>query len=195
MSLPHALLTALLEHPCSGLELSSRFERSIGHFWSATHQQIYRELARLEAAGWVSSTPAESGRGRKKIYTVLPAGKRELRRWLDQHEPPPVTRDPLMLRLRAAASVGPGNLAGQIEEHLALHRRQLAHYLALADRKPTRPLPARKQRIYAAILQSGIAQQRMWVECCEAALQAIAADDDATDAAGTTDAADASDAP
>lgn len=48
MSLPHAILTALLEKPSSGLELTRRFDRSIGYFWSATHQQIYRELGKLE---------------------------------------------------------------------------------------------------------------------------------------------------
>ncbi|MGW4568360.1 PadR family transcriptional regulator, partial [Streptomyces sp. NPDC004561] len=48
MSLPHAILTALLEKPSSGLELTRRFDKSIGYFWSATHQQIYRELGRLE---------------------------------------------------------------------------------------------------------------------------------------------------
>ena len=48
MSLPHAILTALLEKPSSGLELARRFDKSIGYFWSATHQQIYRELAKLE---------------------------------------------------------------------------------------------------------------------------------------------------
>ena len=51
MSLPHAILTALLEKPSSGLELTRRFDRSIGYFWSATHQQIYRELGKLEAEG------------------------------------------------------------------------------------------------------------------------------------------------
>src|SRR5258707_7166523 len=66
MSLPHALLTALVEHPCSGSELAERFDRSIGYFWNATHQQIYRELARLEEAQWIEALPAESGRGRKR---------------------------------------------------------------------------------------------------------------------------------
>ena len=48
MSLPHALLTSLAERPGSGSELAGRFDRSIGYFWQATHQQIYRELARLD---------------------------------------------------------------------------------------------------------------------------------------------------
>ncbi|NEE19162.1 PadR family transcriptional regulator, partial [Streptomyces sp. SID7499] len=58
MSLPHAILTALLEKPSSGLELTRRFDRSIGYFWSSTHQQIYRELGKLEQAGRIRALPA-----------------------------------------------------------------------------------------------------------------------------------------
>ncbi len=95
MSLPHALLTALVEKSSSGLELSTRFDRSIGYFWHATHQQIYRELARLEEAGWVESLPPESGRGRKRVYRVLPAGRAELRRWAGSADQPAPLRDAL----------------------------------------------------------------------------------------------------
>ena len=57
MSLAHALLTSLLEQPSSGYDLARRFDKSIGHFWQATHQQIYRELGRMEDAGWIRSEP------------------------------------------------------------------------------------------------------------------------------------------
>src|SRR2546427_2995102 len=77
MSLPPALLTALVEPPCSGSELAERFDRSIGYFWNATHQQIYRELARLEEAQWIEALPAESGRGRKRQYRILPTRSEE----------------------------------------------------------------------------------------------------------------------
>ena len=86
MSLPHALLTALIEHPCSGSELAERFDRSIGYFWHATHQQIYRELARLEEAGWIEALAEEAGRGRKRQYRILAAGRKELRRWVAEPE-------------------------------------------------------------------------------------------------------------
>ena len=88
MSLPHALITALVEQASCGSDLASRFDRSIGYFWHATHQQIYRELGRLEAAGWVESLPPESGRGRKKVYRVLPAGRAELQRWVAEAQDP-----------------------------------------------------------------------------------------------------------
>ena len=51
MALEHALLVALSEQPSSGLDLAKRFGRSIGFFWHATHQQIYRVLARMDADG------------------------------------------------------------------------------------------------------------------------------------------------
>ncbi|MCD6061014.1 MAG: transcriptional regulator PadR-like family protein [Moraxellaceae bacterium] len=129
MSLPHALLTSLLEKPSSGLELARRFDRSIGFFWHATHQQIYRELAWLEGEGWVESTD-EGGRGRRRLYRVLPAGKRELKRWIGESADPRPLRDEMMVRLRAAAVVGPSGLAADIRRRLALHREKLALYRA-----------------------------------------------------------------
>ena len=47
MALEHAILVSLTERPASGLDLTRHFDRSIGFFWSATHQQIYRVLARM----------------------------------------------------------------------------------------------------------------------------------------------------
>ena len=83
MALEHALLVALREQPASGLELAKRFERSIGHFWTATHQQIYRVLARMDADGWVEATTVnQSGRPDKKVYDVTSAGAEVLRAWL-----------------------------------------------------------------------------------------------------------------
>ena len=80
MSLPHARLTSLAERPGSGSELASRFDRSIGYFWQATHQQIYRELARLEAAGWVEAAPVEAVPVEAKIdLAAEPAAPRSTR--------------------------------------------------------------------------------------------------------------------
>ena len=95
MSLPHALLTSLVGHSASGSDLAQRFDRSLGYFWHATHQQIYRELARMEALGWIESLPAESGRGRKRAYRILPAGQAELCRWVGTNMDPQPLRNEL----------------------------------------------------------------------------------------------------
>ncbi|MFX4601120.1 PadR family transcriptional regulator, partial [Acinetobacter baumannii] len=92
-------------------------------FWPASHQQIYKELGRLEQAGWVASTAAEGARGRKKIYQVLPAGRDELWRWTGTAEDPPPLRDALLVRLRAEAVLGPAGVAGDLRHRLERHRR------------------------------------------------------------------------
>jgi DNA-binding PadR family transcriptional regulator len=83
VALQHAILVSLSEQSGSGYELARRFDRSIGYFWSATHQQIYRTLRTMEDDGWVSVTPVvQQGRPDKKVYQVGDAGRAELRRWI-----------------------------------------------------------------------------------------------------------------
>ncbi|MEZ0365973.1 PadR family transcriptional regulator [Mycobacterium sp. pUA109] len=83
MALPHAILVSLCEQSGSGYELAHRFDRSIGYFWSATHQQIYRTLRAMENDGWVHVTPVtQQGRPDKKVYTVSEVGRAELARWI-----------------------------------------------------------------------------------------------------------------
>lgn len=83
MGLPHALLVSLSEQTGSGYELARRFDRSIGYFWAATHQQIYRTLRTMEQAGWVQATPVvQQGRPDKKVYSVTATGREELSRWI-----------------------------------------------------------------------------------------------------------------
>ena len=102
MALEHALLVALSEQPASGLDLARRFDRSIGFFWHATHQQIYRVLARMDGDGWVTVTEvAQTGKPDKKVYAVSPAGARVLADWLARPTP--------MEPLRSELATGGGN--------------------------------------------------------------------------------------
>jgi DNA-binding PadR family transcriptional regulator len=83
VALPHAILVSLCEQAGSGYELARRFDRSIGFFWTATHQQIYRTLRAMEDDGWVhATTVAQHGRPDKKVYTVSEPGRAELARWI-----------------------------------------------------------------------------------------------------------------
>lgn len=83
MALPHAILVSLCEQSGSGYELARRFDRSIGYFWAATHQQIYRTLRTMEADRWVQCTAVtQHGRPDKKVYSVSADGRAELARWI-----------------------------------------------------------------------------------------------------------------
>ncbi|MFC1433952.1 PadR family transcriptional regulator [Streptacidiphilus sp. N1-3] len=181
MSLQHAILTALLEQPSSGLELTRRFDRSIGFFWSATHQQIYRDLARLEQSGLIHELPLPPAQGRRKEYEVLPAGRAELARWIGEEQPPRAAREPMALRMRALAAVvaggegdGSGNgegdgaavaLAAEVARQLELHRQQLAEYRSfeardLADGEPKELA----QRLQHQVLRAGIGLEQFWAD-------------------------------
>lgn len=164
MSLPHAILTALLEKPSSGLELTRRFDKSIGFFWSATHQQIYRELARLEDAELIRAVPQPPSRGQRKEYEVLPDGRAELRRWVAAGQDPRPERDPLMVRVRAASVVGTEGLAAELQRHLDLHRARLEEYRAIEERDFPVEGAADEDRLLHGVLRAGIAQESFRVD-------------------------------
>ncbi|WP_458247762.1 PadR family transcriptional regulator [Streptomyces sp. MAI_2237] len=175
MSLPHAILTALLEKPSSGLELTRRFDRSIGYFWSATHQQIYRELGRLEAEGHIRALPTEQpARGQKKSYEVLPAGRAELQRWTAAAQDPRPHRDTLLLRMRAAAVVGTEGIESDLRRHLALHQRQLAEYEEIEKRDFPPGRDSAQDRLRHLVLRAGIDLETFWTQWLAHALQECA---------------------
>ncbi|MCA6117411.1 PadR family transcriptional regulator [Bradyrhizobium sp. WSM 1738] len=175
MSLPHALLTALIERPCSGSELAERFDRSIGYFWQATHQQIYRELARLEAAGFVQGSLVDGARGGKKTYLVLPAGLKELRRWLTETQAPSPIRDELMVRLRAEAVIGPTRLIEKLERLAGLHREKLKVYREIEARDFSQKRMTRDEKLRWLVLKAGIDFETQRIAVCKEAIAILKA--------------------
>src|SRR5258705_4574716 len=104
MALEHAILVSLTERAGSGYELARRFDRSIGFFWPATHEQIYRFLRGMDDAGWVTHTEvAQEGRRDKKVYKVSATGRDELAGWLAEPVDVAVLRDGLSVKIRGAS--------------------------------------------------------------------------------------------
>lgn len=171
VSLPHALLTSLLERPSSGYDLARRFDSSIGYYWRASHQQIYRELARMEDAGWISSDEVAE-HARKRIHRCLPAGEAELRRWAATGDPIPAQRDPLLIRLRAEAAIGGLGLESQVAQRLAEHESRITAYRAIEARDFAGDLD-RRGRVQYAILRAGIMTEESWIEWCQMALATL----------------------
>ena len=173
MSLPHALLTALAERPSSGSDLAGRFDRSIGYFWHATHQQIYRELARMEEAGWIVSLPEESTRGRKRAYRLLPAGRKELKRWITLGDDAAPLRDELMVRLWADAAVGPAGLAKDVRQRLKQHQAMLARYQEIERRDFPLGPEDRATALRHLVLLAGIRYESYWIDLLREALTTL----------------------
>lgn len=173
MSLPHAILTALLEKPSSGLELARRFDRSIRYFWSATHQQIYRELNKLEETGYITAREEpETLQGQKKTYEVLPAGRTALVHWVGAGQNPRPIRDVMLLRMRAAAVVGIDGIEPELRRHLEVHRRQLDEYLGI-EARDFADQSTDEQRLRHLVLRAGIGLEGFWTEWLTEAITAV----------------------
>ena len=85
-TLAHGLLGLLAAREMTGYELTQAFDVSLGHVWSASHSQIYPELAKLQTAGLIRHT--ESGPRGSKRYSITDEGRAEVRRWLRQPPQP-----------------------------------------------------------------------------------------------------------
>ncbi|MFJ3923349.1 PadR family transcriptional regulator [Streptomyces sp. NPDC090022] len=181
MALEHAILVSLLEKPGSGYELARRFERSIGYFWTATHQQIYRVLKRMEGDGLLAVREvAQQGRPDKKEYSVAAPGRAALARWLHEPIEPESLRHDLAVKIRGAAFDDPAALVREVERHRRAHGDRLAHYLAGEDRDftgPGAPAPLDAgQELQHVVLRGGIAYERMtiaWLDDVLATLHRI----------------------
>ncbi|MGW7069787.1 PadR family transcriptional regulator [Streptomyces sp. NPDC054855] len=166
MALEHAILVSLLEKPGSGYELARRFERSIGYFWTATHQQIYRVLKRMESDGLIDVREvAQQARPDKKEYSVAALGRSALSRWLHEPIEPESVRHELAVKIRGAAFDDPAALIHEVERHRQAHADRLARYLAGEQRDFTGPAtpatPDAGQELQHVVLRGGIAYERM----------------------------------
>lgn len=165
MALEHALLVSLTERPAAGVDLTHRFDQSIGFFWSATHQQIYRVLARMESDRWVRSrAEAQQGRPDKKVYEVAPAGRRELARWIAAPAPLDQFRSEVAVKLRAASYGDRRAVLSQVAEHRADHRARLAHYEHLAEAYADPEALADHDLDVYLVLRGGIRLEQFWVD-------------------------------
>jgi DNA-binding PadR family transcriptional regulator len=85
MTLAHAIMALLVEYPYSGYDLSKELNDCVNCFWTASHQQIYSELAKLESKSWVISKAFhQENRPDKKLYFLTEQGRQHLIEWIFQ---------------------------------------------------------------------------------------------------------------
>ncbi|MEV0430253.1 PadR family transcriptional regulator [Micromonospora sp. NPDC050495] len=166
MSLEHAILVSLLEQPASGYDLARRFDRSIGRFWTATHQQIYRVLKRMDGDGWITAEAiGQAALPDKKIWSVTPTGRSALVGWLRAPVQPEAVRHELAVKIRGAAfddDAGRAALVAEVERYRADHAATLAGYLAGEARDfPDPAAPDARGALQHVVLRGGIAYERM----------------------------------
>ena len=129
MALRHAVLAALLEDEASGYQLAKRFDVSVANFWSATPQQLYRELDKLEADGLVDARLVrQQRRPDKRVFTLTDAGRAELHRFTAEPAKPVAMRDDLLVKLQAVDVGDAHAVTKELMARLDRARAKLAAY-------------------------------------------------------------------
>jgi len=176
MALADAILACLTERPMTGYELAKTFDASIGFFWKADHQQIYRELSKLRDRGHVQAREVvQSGKPNKLVYTLTDDGRAAFRHWGARPSVPPSIKDDLLVRLYALDHVDIEPLRTDLMARLEHHRDRYERYERLLNKRfpdGTAP-PADVGKMLS--LRLGMRHERMVVEWCEEALDALSA--------------------
>lgn len=134
MALRHAILAALLEGEASGYELSKRFDVSVANFWTATPQQLYRELERMEGEGVVAAYVVEQARRpNKRVFSLTDAGHQELAQFTSEPPRPSALRDELLVKLQAVDVGDRAAVMAALGERMEQARGKLAVYDRLRE--------------------------------------------------------------
>ncbi|PAY09859.1 transcriptional regulator [Bradyrhizobium sp. UFLA03-84] len=176
MALGDAILACLTERPMTGYELAKTFDASIGFFWKADHQQIYRELSRLRDKGHVQGREVvQSGKPNKLVYTLTAEGRAALKHWAARPSVPPSIKDDLLVRLYALDCVDIEPLRTDLMARLEHHRDRYERYERLLNKRfPDGTAPAADVGKMLS-LRLGMRHERVVVEWCEEALDALSA--------------------
>ena len=169
MSLSHAILAALFNEACSGYDLVKRFNKSVEYFWSASHQQIYKALAKLEEDEHISSEKIEQeNRPNKKLYTVTESGRQLLQAWIGEIEGEvTLIKSELLVKLSVGHAVPTETLLTMLDTYYQQHRERLQSYQGVARQYEQVPQMSRESQFQYLALRAGIRQQLAWVAWCE----------------------------
>ena len=134
-STSQALLGLLSIEPMSGYDLGQNIRASVGHIWSESYGQIYPNLKKLAAAGFVSSQEEiQKGRPSRYIYSITQKGRDELRKWLGIAPQPEVPRNEMLLKLFFGSQAPASALIAYVER-MALEHRALLEKFAHFERE------------------------------------------------------------
>lgn len=175
MALSHAIMTALLDGKTTGYELTKRFDTSLGFFWKASHQQIYKVLKDLEKQALLASEHVQQeGKPDKILYELTALGQEELNQWVMGSTHHRESKDDLLVKLYNLSADNTLHLLEALSTRRETVEKKLALYRLIESRNYKNPskLDLRHQGIFLA-LSAGISDcehSLSWVKKCETLL-------------------------
>jgi DNA-binding PadR family transcriptional regulator len=160
----------------SGYDLAKNFDASIGFFWRASHQQIYRELGRLRERGLVESQEiTQSGKPNRIVHTITKAGREAVLAWSSKPVRRPSVKDELLVKLYALESVDMAALREQIGVRLEQHQAKVNAFVRIKERYYDGQTLTLNQQGKLIALEMGIKEENAWVKRWEESLERLAA--------------------
>jgi DNA-binding PadR family transcriptional regulator len=167
--LRYLFLALLGERARHGYELKAAFEEVLGGTWPLNVGQVYTGLAKLEADGLVLGVVvAQELVPDKKVYSLTETGRKELERWLEEEDEPPVRpRDEMFLKVLAQSLGGNGTVAEVV-------RRQRHGYMQALGRLTKQRSQLDLHDMTALLLDGAILRAEAdlkWLDLCETRIQ------------------------
>lgn len=135
MALRNAILAMLLDADASGYDLAKSFDSSVANFWTATPQQLYRELDKMESQGAVRAQVVEQqGRPNKRLFSLTETGLAELAEFTTRAPKATAVRDELLVQVQALESGDSASIRQAVEARRATAEAKLQRYERLRER-------------------------------------------------------------
>jgi DNA-binding PadR family transcriptional regulator len=174
VALGDAILVLLTERPMTGYELAKTFDTSIGFFWRADHQQIYRELTRLRDRGHIQGREVvQSGKPNKLVYTLTSDGRAALRLWAARPSKASSIKDDLLVRLYALDCVDIDPLRADLMARQAYHRDRFSRFERILNKRFPEGTASPADLGKLLTLRLGLRYEHAVVEWCDEALDTL----------------------
>ena len=176
MALSQVILTLLSRQDASGYDITKEFSRVVGLVWTASHQQVYRELSRLAEQGMVTSQliPQE-GKPDRKVYSITGSGRQCLQNWLSTAVEERPQRDELLVRMLACSHYPIAPVRQSLTQQTHLHNERLEKYQLLANEQFADPDSlSLEDKLTYLTLRRGMLQEQAWLMWAEEAQNLLA---------------------
>lgn len=174
MALSEAILVCLTERPMSGYDLAKNFDASIGFFWRASHQQIYRELGKLREKNYVESQEiSQNGKPNRIVHTITPKGKNALMSWSSKPCRQPSIKDELLVKFYGLDGVDIRAFVEQLQLRMEQHQTKLSKYLRIKSRHFDGKDLTLNQKGKLIALELGVEQENQNIANLAAAIEKV----------------------
>lgn len=134
MALQNAILAALAYGESSGYDLAKAFDVTVANFWTATPQQLYRELDKMQAAGLIEARLIhQEKRPNKRMFSLTKSGRAALREFTIRAPKPTAIRDELLVQVEAMELGDIPSVRVNVQDKLAASEAKLKRYEKTRD--------------------------------------------------------------